>query len=278
MWGAIIGAGISAAGSLAGGMINSAGQAAANQSNQQFNSQQAQYQREWEQNMSSTAYRRGMEDMKAAGLNPILAYSQGGASTPSGASASSNVENAMEGVGQGVASAGQIARNAADLKQVMETTNTTETQGQLNKATAALQAASTVLRAQETATSAAQMNKANAEAALTTESIENPKAQRALMGAQAHSASANAEFTNIQAKDWKDWGPPGGWRSNARAAQHIVDRYVPGLSSAAQKATENIGHSAKTTAASAAEGKLPPWLSSDNPVVQERIRRRRAGQ
>ena len=73
VWPAII----AAAGSIAGGLLGN--KAAA---------KEAEKNRDFQADMSNTAYQRAVADMKAAGLSPMLAYSQGGASQPSGSMAS----------------------------------------------------------------------------------------------------------------------------------------------------------------------------------------------
>lgn len=216
MWGPIIGAGISAIGNLAGGAISSAGQAGANAANwqqaqmrQRFEAEQAQKQMDFQERMSSTAYQRSMADMRAAGLNPILAYQQGGASTPGGAMAGASMstfENAMEGLGEGVSSASQVARNALDLKLVKENIDRISSESDLLKANTVLSAANATKAAQDTATSASQMRRADADAALIAEQIKTPAAQRALFGAQAHSAFQAGEVSRREQEDMSKYG------------------------------------------------------------------------
>lgn len=67
-----------------------------------YNSAEALANREWQEHMSSTAYQRAVEDMKKAGINPILAFSNGGASTPGGSAGT------ISGASMGLASSSAL--------------------------------------------------------------------------------------------------------------------------------------------------------------------------
>lgn len=67
-----------------------------------YNSAEALANRNWQEHMSSTAYQRAVEDMKKAGLNPILAFSNGGASTPGGSAGT------ISGASMGLASSSAL--------------------------------------------------------------------------------------------------------------------------------------------------------------------------
>jgi len=97
-----------------GALSGAQGQSSANRANIAQSKEQMDFQRE----MSNTSYQRGVADMRKAGLNPMLAYTQGGASTPSGTKAD---------IGNVTKAGIEAASSAAQLSNVQSQTELNET-------------------------------------------------------------------------------------------------------------------------------------------------------
>lgn len=151
VWGAIAAAGISAAANLIGGKKQQ--DASQDMAREQMDFQRAENTRamDFSERMSNSQWQRGVADMKAAGLNPILAVSQGGASSPSGVTSSGARGEAVNAIGRagsaGVASALAATRLDAEVDQLRAQTKQTE---QLTK-----QSEATTLKELETAANVA---------------------------------------------------------------------------------------------------------------------------
>lgn len=102
------------AASLGGAGLSYLGQKKTNKANVNL----AREQMDFQERMSNSAYQRATDDMREAGINPILAYSQGGASTPIGATAQMQnpMASATTAMGQMADAGSQIASTASNIE------------------------------------------------------------------------------------------------------------------------------------------------------------------
>ena len=124
-------------GGLVGGALGFIGQQQTNQKNWDIaqsanaaSAAQAQAQMDFQERMRSTQYQTAVDDMKAAGLNPMLAYSQGGAGTPTGAMGSVSTAQMKNSLGAGVAAYNAASTAKADVQ--LKDATTTESLSRTN--------------------------------------------------------------------------------------------------------------------------------------------------
>lgn len=161
------------------GLTNNQGQRDANETNIKLANQA----NAWQERMSNTAYQRAMDDMKKAGLNPILAYQQGGASVPTAA------VGKVDAVGNhGLART--ALENFSGIKTAMAATSNAQTAQANSESTIALQGA-------QSAQAIATTEKTQAETAKTIDSIKNQKVARRLEEAQIPLATAKEKAANM---------------------------------------------------------------------------------
>lgn len=153
--GSIIGSAILGGIGLGGSMISSSMSAKESRKNRAFQAQQAAINRAWAERMASTAHQIEVNDLREAGLNPILsAMSGNGASvpsvsTPTGSQAQQSIDTS--GFAQGASIGLDTIKTGTQVAQGIASVDLTEKQAAAAEASAALDKAKAIESAATTA-------------------------------------------------------------------------------------------------------------------------------
>lgn len=239
-----------------------------------FNAAEAQTNREFQERMfdrslafnermSNTSYQRGMADMRESGLNPILAYGQGGAtapqaSAPGGSAASVGAQSGssarMENeLGPAVSSGLQAAQTIAGVNQAVATVDQTEANTKLLQEQVNLNRLQQQQTEANTAYQRAQTITEGHRAGLVSNQAARAAFEPALVQAQTEAASASAGEATERTRghrqsndDYENYGPSSTARDMAVQAERIGRRAsrnaaTPGFRDGLDRAREALG-------------------------------------
>ena len=202
VWGAVIGA----AASLAGSALSAKGQRDTNDANREMSAEQ----RAWQERMSNTAHQREVADLRAAGLNPILSAGGSGASTPVGGMIAAENPNAT--FERGMSNAVQASKIEAELDKMQQETKESASRETVNKEVPAQVRADTALKRTQGDLTAQQWYNAAKTANLIDEQVgevqdrrKNLQTENKILEEQVHSAmraaAADRERTKFFSSD-----------------------------------------------------------------------------
>lgn len=179
-----IAAGISSIGSLAGGLIGANSAGGLNAAN-----------RAWQTQMSNTQYQRGVEDMRKAGLNPLMMYGKGGmsATVPSVAPQQNPGQLAGAGLENAARTMGALPQAKAELALTKQNTAT-------GAATEDAQTSAARLNDARQITEGMTQNYLDAQRQGALASADYTRGQTAYLGTQVQEALTRMEMNRANAK------------------------------------------------------------------------------